>query len=226
MVTIPVNNDAEVVVGTLNGQTVKNMEVKEAVLEIKTNNVTYTLPAQQININAISEQIGKQVELKDIAVSVKISEPTSDTVIIVENTATKNNYQVVAKPVEFEITCSNGGKTVEVSKFNEYVERTVAIPEGINPDNITTGVIVNADGTVSHVPTIITIIDGKYYAKIKSLTNSTYSVIWNLKAFKDVEAHWAKDAVNDMGSRLVVSGVGEENLSRTGTLQERNLRQS
>lgn len=50
VVTIPVNNNSDVVVGQLNGQTFKNMETKEAVLEIRTNNVTYTLPASQINM--------------------------------------------------------------------------------------------------------------------------------------------------------------------------------
>lgn len=209
-VTIPVKNDAVTVVGQLNGQTVKNMENKEAVLEIKTENVSYTIPASQINIDNISEQIGKQVELKDIKVNVTISTPTQDTVKIVENTAQKNNYQVVVKPVDFEISCTSRDKTVEVSKFKGYVERTVAIPDGIDPGRITTGIVLNADGTFSHVPTTIMTIDGKYHAKINSLTNSTYSVIYNPKTFKDVENHWARDAVDDMGSRLIVSGTGND----------------
>ena len=45
---------------------------------------------------------------------------------------------------------------------------------------------------------------------ICSLVASIYSVIYIPKAFKDVEKHWAREAVNDMASRLVVSGVGEE----------------
>lgn len=53
----------------------------------------------------------------------------------------------------------------------------------------------------------VVLIDGKYYAQINSMTNSTYSVIWNPVKFKDVEGHWAKDAVNDMGSRIVISGA-------------------
>jgi len=210
VVTIPVMSGADVVVGSLNGQTVKNMESKDAVLEIKTGQVTYTLPASQINIDAVSGQIGKQVELKDIAVSVKISEPAEDTVKIVEDTADKNNYQIIVKPIEFEITCSSGSKTVEVSKFSAYVERMIAIPEGVDPSKITTGVILNSDGTFSHVPTVITMIDGKYYAKINSLTNSAYSLIYSPKTFKDVGKHWAEKDVNDMASRLVVSGVSHD----------------
>jgi len=210
VVTIPVMSGADVVIGTLNGQTVKNMESQDAVLEIKTGQVIYTLPASQINIDAISGQIGKPVALQDIEVSVKISEPAEDTVKIVEDTADKRNYQIMVKPIEFEITCSNGNKTVEVSKFNAYVERLIAIPEGVDPSRITTGIIVNADGTLSHVPTVITIIDGKYYAKINSLTNSVYLVIYSPKTFKDTENHWAKEEIDDMASRLVVSGVGED----------------
>lgn len=210
VVTIPVNNGADVVIGTLNGQTVKNMEMTESVLKITTGQVTYTLPASQINIDAVSQQIGREVELKDIAVSVRISEPPAETVKIVADTANQNNYQIVVPPIEFAITCTSGDKTVEVTKFNAYVERLVAIPEGIDPSRITTGVIVNSEGTFSHVPTVITVIDGKYYAKINSLTNSTYSVIYSPKVFKDVETHWARDAINDMASRLVVSGVGQD----------------
>jgi hypothetical protein len=53
----------------------------------------------------------------------------------------------VVKPVEFEITCTSGIKTVEVSKFNGYVELTGAIPDGVDPSKITTGIVLNADGT-------------------------------------------------------------------------------
>ena len=123
----------------------------------------------------------------------------------------KNNYQVVVKPVDFEITCTSGSKTVSVSKFKGYVERTVAIPVGIDPSKVTTGIVLNSDGTFSHVPTTIVKIDGKYYAKINSLTNSTYSVIYNPIEFADVAKHWAKASINNMGSRLVISGVGENN---------------
>ena len=210
VVTIPVNNTG-VVVGQLNGQIVKNMEQKEAVLEIKTENVTYVLPATEINIDDISKEIGKQVELKDIKVSVKIADSNPQTATIVQSTASKEKYEIVVKPVDFEITCSssNDSRVVSVSRFNSYVERTVAIPDGVDPRKITTGVVLNNDGTFSHVPTtVFKGTDGRYYAKINSLSNSTYTVIWNPVTFKDVENHWAKEYVNNIGSRLIDEGVG------------------
>jgi hypothetical protein len=125
-----------------------------------------------------------------------------------EDTASHGGYQLVVEPVQFEITCTSGDRTVQVSRFNGYVERTVAIPDGVDPSRITTGIVLNEDGTFRHVPTQIIMIDGKYYAKINSLTNSVYSVIYNPVSFADVATHWSKEAVNDMGSRMVVTGAG------------------
>ncbi len=210
VITILFYDDVDTAIGTLSGQSIKGMGDTESVLKIKTNHTTYTLPAQHIDIDAISKLIGEQVELEDIKVNIEISKPDSDTVKIIQDTADKNDYQIIVEPVTFQITCTYGDKTVEVANFNAYTERMIAIPEGIDPSSITTAVILNSDGTFSHVPTVITMIDGKYYAKINSLTNSTYFVIGNQKRFKDIETHWAKDALNDMGSRLIVSGVRDD----------------
>jgi hypothetical protein len=108
--------------------------------------------------------------------------------------------------VDFTINCTYNGTTVEVSSFNAYVERMIAIPDGADPEKITTGVVVKPDGTTYHVPTQVVLIDGVYYAKINSLTNSTYTVIWHAIKFSDAAAHWAKEAINDMGSRMIVNG--------------------
>lgn len=208
VVTILVKANSDIVIGELNGQMIKNMENKQAIVEVKTDAATYTLPAQQINIDAISVQMGTNVSLRDIKVIIEIANPTQEVVNLVENSAKKGEFTIVVPAVEFNVRCTYDGKTIDVSKFNAYVERTVAIPEGIDHTKITTGVIVDQDGTVRHVPTKIVIIDGIYYAKINSLTNSTYSVVWNPIEFKDVSQHWAKNTINNMGSRMVISGVG------------------
>jgi len=207
VITIQVVSGSDVVVGELNGQMVKNMENKEAVLEIKTGDATYTLPAQQINIDAISQQLGTQVALQDIKVQVEIAKAPAQEVKLVEDSAQSGKFIIVAPPVEFNIKCTYGGKDIEVSSFNAYVERTIAIPDGADPGKITTGIVVDPDGTVRHVPTRITLINGRYFAVINSLSNSIYSVVWHPKQFKDVEKHWAKEAVNEMGSRMVISGA-------------------
>ncbi|MFF2018439.1 S-layer homology domain-containing protein, partial [Paenibacillus sp. NPDC058177] len=208
IVTIPVGSNSDVVIGELNGQMIKSMESKQALVAIKTDQATYTIPAQQIQIDAISEQLGKSIVLQDIKIQIEIATPTADAVKVVEDAAVKGTFTLVAPPLDFTIKAIYGNTSVEVSKFNAYVERTIAIPAGIDPSKITTGVVVGPDGSVRHVPTKIVKIDGKYYAQINSLTNSTYSVVWHPVEFLDVVNHWAKDAINDMGSRMVIDGTG------------------
>ncbi|MCM3745861.1 S-layer homology domain-containing protein [Paenibacillus pasadenensis] len=208
VVTIPISQKFDIVIGELNGQMVKNMEDKEAVLEFKTDYATYTLPARQINIGAISKQIGTAIALRDIKIQIEISVPTADTLKLVEHAAAKGELTLVAQPLDFKVKSVYGDKIVEVSNFDAYVERTIAIPDGVDPSKIPTGVVVEKDGSVRHVPTKISTIDGKYVAQINSLTNSTYGVVWHPLEFSDMANHWAKNAVNNMGSRMVVEGTG------------------
>jgi len=209
VVTIPVKTNSTISIGLLTGEMVKNMENSAATLKIETNNASYTLPAKQINIDNISKQIGADVSLGNIKVEIEISQSPDETVKLIESTATKGNFEVVIKPIDFVVRCSTGDKVVEVTKFNSFIERAVLLPDGIDPSKITTGVVLEADGTVRHVPTTVVQEGGRYYAKINSLTNSVYSVVWHPIEFKDMEGHWAKDDVNDMGSRMIIEGVGD-----------------
>ena len=205
-VTIPFSGSSDAVEGVLTGQMVKTMEDGDATLVIKTDTASYTIPAAQIDISAISSQIGANVALSDIKVSVKISEPSPDTVSVVESASEKGSFEIVVPPVDFQISCNYNRQSIDISSFSAYVQRMIAIPAGVDPSKITTAAVLKSDGTVSHVPTQIVIVDSVYYAKVSSLTNSTYTIIWHPVEFADAAKHWAKDAINDMGSRMVVNG--------------------
>lgn len=217
-VVIPVTTDATISKGSLDGQMVKSMETKEATLEIRTNAASYILPASEIDIDSVSEQFGKEITLSDIDVEIEIAEPTDQTVSVVEDAANKGNFTIMVPAVNFTITCHHNGQTTNVSSFHSYVNRRVAIPEGIDHTKITTGLVVEPDGTTRHVPTKIVEIDGKYYAEINSLTNSTYTVVYHPVEFDDIADHWAKESINNMGSRMVVNGVGENDYNPDGAV--------
>ncbi|WP_042124083.1 S-layer homology domain-containing protein [Paenibacillus sp. FSL R5-0345] len=209
VVTVPVTLDSNIIVAELNGQIIKNMENASATLVFQTSKGTYTLPADEINIDAIAKKLGSGLKLEDITLKITISESSPSMNQVVAGAASSGGFTLIAPSLDFTVTATYGTSTVEVSQFNAYVERIVALPGGIDPNRITTGVVVEPDGTVRHVPTRFALKDGKYYAVIKSVTNSSYSVIWHPLTFADVENHWAKDSVNDMGSRLVINGVNK-----------------
>jgi len=203
---IPVSNGSDTVISELNAHLVKNMENKAAVLKVVTETATYTLPAAQIHVDAVSESIGKDVPLEDIKIRIEMNVLQKEQIRPDET----GNIRVIAPLVEFNITAIYGDKSVTVERFNAYVQISIAIPEGVDPGKITTGVVVQSDGTHRHVPTSVQQSGGTYYAIINSLTNSIYTVIYNEKSFGDIKGHWAKRTIENMASRLVVSGVSPD----------------
>ena len=194
-VTIPVSKNINIT-AQLVVKNVEDMAKKDMTLTIQTGNVSYNLATSAVDTSKITEVLGT-TDTKDIPFSVKIS----------NSNAVVNGATVVIAPVEFTITATYKGKTVWVDSFNSYVNRTIEITAD-QANKITTAVVVEPNGNLRHVPTKVTVIGGKYYAVINSLTNSTYTVIWHPVEFSDVTNHWAKEAINNMGARMVVSGDG------------------
>ncbi|MCG8501683.1 MAG: S-layer homology domain-containing protein [Firmicutes bacterium] len=238
-VTIPVQGKVDTFTGEFDGLLIQTISAAaDASIEIKTDHASYDLPVSVISMEEIKREYNQQLKeepnaatdhdiaFEDIKFNITIENPNDNIVKVVEDTANKGGFAIVAPPVEFKVmvkikdtlssnnddqsTDTGEEKSIELKKFTSYVQRTIAIPDDVDPDKITTGIILEKDGTIRHVPTKVMIVDGKYYAKINSLTNSIYSVVWHPKEFADVENHWSKVFVNEMGSRMVVYGVDKD----------------
>lgn len=187
-------------------QNIEDMAKKEMTLSVQVDDIAYNLPTAAVDTESIMEQLGA-TDSAAVRFTVTVIKLSADDVTV-------RNGELVVPPVEFTVMASCNGKSIEVEQFSDYVERIIAIPDGVDPDEITTAVVIGADGSERHVPTEVFLgSDGKYYAKINSLTNSTYALVWNPVQFSDVEGHWAKDSVNNMGSRMVMNGIGNNNFA-------------
>lgn len=209
IISIPVSGGADIAVGQLNGQLIKGMAGKKAVLELKTDIASYIVPAEQIDIDATAAQLGvSSADLQEITIQVEIAAPTASQLQAAQKAAEQGDFTIVIPPVSFTVRAVFGDKSIPIERFGGFVERLIAMPDNIDPSLVTTAVVIEEDGTVRHVPTKIVVVDGKRYAQVNSLTNSTYALVQHSITFADVEGHWAKDAVNELGSRMVVSGSG------------------
>ncbi|MGD9676926.1 MAG: InlB B-repeat-containing protein [Vulcanibacillus sp.] len=194
----------------LTGDIVKQLEKNTFDVLIKRDAVEYVIPAKELTISNVAKELGvAETSLKDIKVEVQITKLKDSVVAKYNEVAKENRATIVFPPTAFEViakTTKTDGTTgqVEITKFSNYVERIMRIPDGVDPSKITTGIVFNPDGTYSHVPTEVFQKNEKWYAKLNSLTNSNYSVIWNPITVESVDNHWSKDAVNDMASRLVI----------------------
>lgn len=198
------------VVGELNGKLVKTMEGSNAEVVIQTDSGTYTLPANQIQVDQVLNQFGSTVPLEDITIQIAIVPSATSKQTAIQAAADKlENTTVVAAPVDFEVKAIWNGQQVNVDRFNSYVERSITLPEGVDGSKITTGVVLQPDGSLLHVPTKVIKGNGQDSAIINSLTNSTYALIYHPATFSDVTNHWSRDDVQDLASRLIVQGSGD-----------------
>jgi VCBS repeat-containing protein len=194
----------------LTGDIIKKLEDNAFNVSLKRGTIEYVLPASEFTISKVAKDLGVlERNLRDIKLEVQITTLEDSVVNRYKEIAKANKSEILFPPVSFEVvanTTKADGKVerVKISKFNNYVERVMEIPEGVDPKTVTTGVVFNQDGTYSHVPTTVYQKDGKWFASLNSLTNSNYSIIWNPVNVASVENHWSKEAVNDMASRLVI----------------------
>ena len=179
-------------------------------LFVNTNDADYLIPADGINFDEVAKALGVDGEsLEDITIEISIESADDEVLQEITGQADIHGYQIVFPPVRFTVTAKTktadgSEREVDVSEFNQYVERIMRIPEGVDPAEITTGVVYNNDGTFSHVPTEVFEKDGVYYARIRSMTNSSYLVIYNPVIVPAVQNHWSREIVNDLASRLVI----------------------
>lgn len=161
--------------------------------------------------------------------NVNIAKSDAPTITRMANAAANGSYSVVLPPVDFTVTATFNGKTVDVTKFSAYVEREIPLPDGTDPSKITTALVLDPDGTTHHVPTYVVIRDGKYYAVVKSLTNSTYSTGVSAWAQQALAITVKNDIIqgNDKGlsptaniTRAEAAAVVQRMLLKAGLIQQ------
>ncbi|AKL96977.1 surface protein [Clostridium aceticum] len=207
---IPVMNTGDTVKVALTGDIVKKLEDNDFNVSVREEKVEYRIVAKNFTIEMIAQSMGVNLDnLKSIEVEVSISKLDAKETEKLTANVKSLGHELIFEPVEFTITAKTTAAdgTVQervISRFNNYSERIMEIQTGIDPSKITTGVVFNKDGSYVHVPTEVFEKDGNWYAKINSLTNSTYSVISNPTVVDTVIGHWSENHVNDMASRLVL----------------------
>ena len=170
-------------------------------IDVQYDGVDYTLPTGAMNLDGIAESLNAGSNLEDITIDVTITKLTAADVTI-------TNGLLVLPPIAFTVTATYNGETVEVENFSAYVDRVIEIPDDVDPNSITTAVVIGADGSEEHIPTEVKLINGKWYAIVHSLTNSTYALVYNNVTFSDAAGMWYEDIVNEMGSRMIIDGIG------------------
>lgn len=212
-VVITAAEKSDVVEAQVTSGLMKELAAKKASVQVSADAGSYTLPAEEVNTTALAQQLG--VQANNVNINIVIEKVGADQSETVQNTASAQGMKVLANPVEFKVEATAGDKKVSVNRFHSYVSRSITLNAAVDTRKAV-GAVLNADGSLSPVPTQFTTQDGKTIAGIKRMTNSVYTIVENEKSFADVANHWAKDDVNLLASKLIVNGMGENTYAPEG----------
>ncbi len=199
LVEVPVNNVGDVTQAALSGETVSEMVKGGYTFGLNTPNFRY-----DVKLDAVDILTGETA--LNVAVALDIRKLSDERLTALNTVAKASGHTLVGEPRAVGVTVTNGTAETRIENFSTYVPRTFSFSK---VEKITTGVVMNADGTYEHVPTVITIDEnGKQQVRVNSLTNSEYALIYNPVKLEVAEGHAYEDQINDMASRLIVTGTG------------------
>ncbi|WP_100405561.1 S-layer homology domain-containing protein [Bacillus solitudinis] len=167
-----------------------------AVIEIQTEEASYFLSVNELNVEEIASQLGALHKDIEISVQLFVGEDTA-------NVVTENNLKAASDIIEFKVEAISSDERIEINNFSAYVERTIMGETDFNPET-SIAVRLNEDGTFTAIPTIF---KGKQ-ATLKSRSNSKYMVVENNGVFfSDIPSeHWAKGYIEKLASKYVIKG--------------------
>jgi hypothetical protein len=181
----------------------------ELIITIAGDSASYELPLAAIQWQEISsalgtEQFSLRLEMKPVHATEAGAITAAAAELGAKQLGTAMDYSLVA--------VSATGATHSIHSFgNVYVERSLKLPGQIDSEFSTVVRYDGVTGKLYFVPSVFRNEAGAgAEATIKRNGNSVYAVVSGERSFTDVETHWAKGAINSLASKLIVSGVNEE----------------
>lgn len=179
---------------------------KNACLELRADYASYQLPAKAVNVASVAGQLGAPYSA--VKYNITVDQLDQDQASVIKTTAAEQGLNMITTPVAFNLEGEYGYNTVEITELNGYVEKGIVLTGYVDANSVV-GVQVNDDGTFTPVPTRVATSNGKTLAYVKSHGNGIFAVVRVQKSFTDATNHWAKNDINILASKLVVSGVND-----------------
>jgi len=202
------SNDTDQVRIEISAGSLKKAQEKKMTLGLDSEAGRYVLPLSAIDFEKTAAELG--VKSDSLTLSILISKAgIEDKTKLASKVG--SGQQMMCDPVEFGVTITApGGKNKILGNFGSaYVERSIPLSDGTDSGKAI-GVVWNeAEEGFSPVPTRFETRNGENYAVLLSRTNSLYTVLQTDRAFTDIAGSWAKEDIESLASKLLISGRSE-----------------
>ncbi|CAN7691553.1 discoidin domain-containing protein [Paenibacillus sp. LjRoot56] len=171
-------------------------------IQLDMNAIQFTIPLLLFK-NHVSE-----AERSNGLFSVIIRHEASQLAKTLKDKATSEQTALLlTNPIGFEIQA--GGIPIR-HYANMQVERSITLPGTSYTTNVTAVRLNVETGEIAFVPSILTGSDGAWKMVIKDQYGGLYTIIQKDKHFEDMRTHWAREDVEKLASKRIISGVDEQ----------------
>lgn len=161
---------------------------------------SYDLPQKEVDLQALTKQIGSGTT-DDIRLVIRLAIDVNAV-----KSATAQGYRVL-QAVSYNVTAQiASGKTVDLNEYTSYVKRAISLGQQPNPA-ASIAVVRLVGGNYIPVPFKV---NGSQI-DIYSQANGTYLVIQNSVTFADIADHWSKADVESLAAKMIVTGRTQTN---------------
>lgn len=210
--------DSQVLSVEMAGRSLKELQDLKSQFTLKTGQVTYKLPLDDINIAKALTQVGysNQTPIEDYQLTITAGQVAESDKEVIDAVFKENEIKSLVTPQLFRVTLTNGADTVEVKDFNHMINRLILLPDDF--DNHEKDIIALAsDSKLAYemsdfrpVPMSIVTIGGQQYASLWSPQNSIFTIVESqVEDFIDVQGNWAQEAIHHMSQRHIMAGVND-----------------
>ena len=185
---------------------VDDMASKDMTLTVKTGDVGVSLPADSIDTAAIVKALGN-ADPSDITFKTIIKTDADEkTTAKAKSAVDAIGGEIIIPTIDVSMVAEHNGKTYTIETLDGFATHTIALTSD-QARRITTAIVVEADGSVRHLPTYVFASGGKDYADVYCMTNCAYVLIYNEQSFSDVKGKWYEQVATEGASRKIISGV-------------------
>lgn len=212
VIIIALDQPADQVSLEASGEAIDLLSAKQGAVEIRSTLGHFHVPAAVMASSRWHEPDNPKLPLAadQMSVTLKMAATDAAKAEAVKKALSESGAALVGSPVDFDITAKAKAhdKPLELKRFPQYMEHRITWPQGM-PGRITTAVGVDDNGELYHIPTRVEPRkDGSVEAIMHRLDAGTVAFVAHQANLADVTFHWSNDAVNDLASRMILSGKG------------------
>lgn len=209
-VTLTVKESATEQVASIPADSFTKMSEKKADLVVKTEKANLTIPAEVVKVADLAAQLG--VASNEVKIEVKVKEVPAAQAGDLTAKAAKADAALkpVAKVLSFNLQATAAGKTVTITSFGDKVVKgefpyTAGDVPGVkNLNKLNVYKYDEAKGEWVYVRSRPDPNGNKVVFYTGTFSN--YAIMEHSKSFGDIVSHWAKDDVELMASKYIVTG--------------------